>query len=220
MKPAEAQWTNAYNEKIDLPGLIDRALAEYESTCALAQAALARGEASPAEFRTRIKDYSCFGLHSVYGFLACWQKGYTANNLPQRMTQVMDFVTYRLQADALASDSEYDEADAKAPAGQKAPPVVLAAFKLRARLKLFGHAFECINFARKHQLMTFTPAQERRIQAGEQALYDCIVGMRAQDWASLRRMPGEKFISDVVIALGHAARGLKLMTPQNPDVLA
>jgi hypothetical protein len=142
------------------------------------------------------------------------------NNLPQRMSQVMDFVTYRLAADATASDGEYDEADAKAPAGQKAPPPVMTAFKLRARLKLLGHAFESINFIRKHQLMTFTPAQEKRIQAGEQALYESIVGLRALDWASLRKMPGEKFISDVVIALGHAARGMKLMTAQNPDVAA
>ena len=220
MKPAEASWTNAYNEKIDLPAVLDRALAEYETTCALGQAALARGEISPLDFRTRIKEYSCFGLHSVYGFLACWQKGFTANNLPQRMTQVMDFVTYRLQADALASDVEYDEADAKAPTGQKAPPQVMQAFKLRARVKLLGHAFESINFIRKHQLMTFTPAQEKRIQVGEQALYESIVGLRALDWASLRRMPGEKFISDVVIALGHAARGMKLLTAQNPDVVA
>ncbi len=220
MKPAEASWTNAYGEKIDLVAVIDRALAEYETICALGQAALARGEVAPKEFRTRVKDYSCFGLHSVYGFLACWQKGFTANDLPRRMTQVMDFVTYRLQADALASDVEYDEADAQAPAGQKAPPMVMQAFKLRARLKLLGHAFESINFIRKHQLMTFTPAQEKRIQVGEQALYESVVGLRALDWASLRKMPGEKFISDVVIALGHAARGMKLLTAQNPDVVA
>ena len=221
MKPSEASWTNAYGEKIDLLAVIDRALAEYETTCALGQAALARGEASPLDFRTRVKDYSCFGLHSVYGFLSCWQKGFTANDLPRRMTQVMDFVTYRLQADALASDVEYDEADAQAPAGQKAPPMVMTAFKRRARLKLLGHAFESINFAKKHALLTFTPAQEKRIQAGEQALYESIVALRALDWASLRSMPnGEKFISDVVIALGHAARGMKLMTAQNPDVMA
>ncbi|NOT61467.1 MAG: hypothetical protein HOP19_14715 [Acidobacteria bacterium] len=218
MKPAEAQWTNAYGEKIDLVTVLDRALAEYETTCALGQAALQRGEVAPKEFRTRIKDYSCFGLHSVYGFLACWQKGFTGNRLPERMAQVMDFVTYRLQADALASDVEYDEADAQAQ--QKAPVQVMTAFKLRARLKLLGHAFESINFAKKHSLMTFSAAQENRIQAGEQALYESVVGLRALDWASLRKMPGEKFISDVVIALGHAARGMKLLTPQNPDGLA
>ena len=38
------------------------------------------------------------------------------------------------------------------------------------------------------------------------------------DWAVLRRDLGEKFISDIVIALGHASRALKLQTEQNPDV--
>lgn len=222
--PAQATWTNAYGETIDFAAVLDRGLAEYESTCALGQTALTRGAAAPTNFRDKIKEYSCFGLHSVYGFLSCWQHGYTNNNVPQRLQQALDFVTYRLSADAQASDKEYDEAESKAQAaGQAAatPPQLLEAFKQRARVKLLGHAFEAINYAKLHKLVTFTPAQEQRIQAGEQAFYDSIVKLRAMDWAGLRRPPlSDKFVSDVVIALGHASRALKLLTPQNPDTLA
>lgn len=216
--PAQAVWTNAYGEKIELSAVLDRSLAEYESNCALGQAALLRGETAPANFREEIKKYSCFGLHSLYGFLSCWQHGYTNNDLPKRLTQALDFATYRLKGDAEASDHEYDEFEGKA--AQPTPAQALDAFKQRARAKLLGHGFESVNYARLHKLATFSPAQETRLRAGEQALYESIVKLRAHDWGYLRRTLGDKFISDVVIALGHAARGLKLLSPDNPDTVA
>ncbi|MBI1766420.1 MAG: hypothetical protein HYR56_33860 [Acidobacteria bacterium] len=221
LPPAQATWTNAYGEKIELAAVLDRSLAEYESNCALGQAALLRGETAPVNFREKIKEYSCFGLHSVYGFLSCWQHGYTNNEVPQRLKQALDLATYRLKGDALASDQEYDEAESKAAAQkQGSPAIALEAFKQRARVKLLGHAFESINYAKLHKLVTFTPAQEQRIQAGEQAMYDSIVKLRALDWAVLRRTLSDKFISDIVIALGHATRAMKLLTPENPDTVA
>ncbi len=214
--PGKATWTNAYGETINLPAVIDRAVAEYESTCGLGQEMLMRGEAAPKNFREEIKKYSCFGLHSVYGFLACLKNGYRNDDLPARARLMMDLVTYRLKGDLEAINDEYDVASQ----GQNTPPQLVEAFKLRARIKLLGHAFEAVNYARLHNLMTFTPAQEQRIQSGEQALYDSLVKMRAMDWGMMRSMLGEKFTSDIVIALGHAARALKLLTPQNPDAIA
>jgi hypothetical protein len=127
---------------------------------------------------------------------------------------MMDTLTYRLKGDAEAIVTEY------AAQGQGAPPQVVEAFRVRALVKHYGHAFEAINFARLHKLVTFSPAQERRIQAGEQAFYESLVRMRALDWGVPRRMLGDKFASDIVIALGHAARAMKLLTPQNPDAIA
>ncbi|MGH9938599.1 MAG: hypothetical protein ACREAM_20355, partial [Blastocatellia bacterium] len=213
-RSAQSIWTNAYGETINLETVIDGAMAEYESSCALGQESLMRGDPAPKNFRDEIKKYSCFGLHSVYGFLVCVKNGYTGNNLPDRVKRMMDLVTYRLKGDAEAIDQEYAQAAGATPAH------LVEAFKLRARIKLFGHAFEALNYARLHKLVTFTPSQERRIQAGEQAFYDSIVKMRAMDWEMLRKSLGEKFVSDIVIALGHAARAMKLLTPQNPDAIA
>ncbi|MGH9838887.1 MAG: hypothetical protein ACREEM_08895 [Blastocatellia bacterium] len=212
--PGQASWTNTYNEPINLPAVIDRALAEYESTCALGEQALAGGQPAPEVFRKEIKKYSCFGLHSAYGFLACLKHGYQSNDLAARVTRMMDLLTYRLKGDAEAINREY------AAQAQGAPPQVVEAFRVRALVKLYGHAFESINYAKLHNLVKFTPAQDRRIQAGEQAFYESLVRLRALDWGVPRRMLGDKFVSDIVIALGHAARALKLLTPQNPDVVA
>ncbi len=222
MPPESSRWTNAYGETIDLAQVADRGLAEYEATCALGRQEMERGEIAPKAFRDEIKKYSCFGLHSVYGFLSCLRHGYRKDNLAERAGQMLDLATYRLKSEAEAINQDYDQQ-------QGYPPFVVEATRSRALVKFYGHAFEAINYAKLHRLTTLTAAQERRIQAGEQALYQTLVKMRALDWGELRktvdqmmRAPGQgdKFLSDVVIALGHAARAMKLLTPQNPDTIA
>jgi hypothetical protein len=214
MKPGEASWGNDYGETINLPAVVDRALAEYEHTCSLGEQALMGEQPAPDAFRREIKRYSCFGLHSAYGFLACLKQGYRNDDLAARVGRMLELLTFRLKGDAEAINREY------AAQAQAAPPQVVEAFRVRALVKLYGHAFESINYAKLHHLATFTPAQERRIQAGEQAFYESIVRLRALDWSVPRRTLGEKFVSDIVIALGHAARAMKLRSPQNPDAVA
>ncbi|HMV46852.1 MAG TPA: hypothetical protein PLD20_09590 [Blastocatellia bacterium] len=214
MKPEQAVWTNAYGETITLPVIVDRSLNEYETTCALGERDLRADKTAPQPFRDAIKKYSCFGLHSVYGFLACVKQGYRNNGLPDRINRMLDLLTYRLKGDAEAINEEY----AKAAAG--APPEQVEAFRLRALVKHYGHAFEAINFAKLHKLTVFSTEQERRIREGEQEFYRGLVKMQAMDWAMMKSKLGEKFVSDIVIATGHAARALKLLTPQNPDTLA
>lgn len=212
VSPERPTWTNAFGETIDLHAVLDRSLAAYESTCALGQEAMSRGEIAPANFRTAIKKYSCFGLHTVYCYLVAWQRGHVAHDLPNRMKWMIDLLTYRLKSDALAIVEDY----AREARGASSP--LVDAFSTRALVKLYGHAFEAINYAKLHRLIEFTPSQERRIEAGEQALYESIVRLRAMDWAMLRAQLGDKFISDIVIALGHAVRGMRLLTPENPDL--
>ena len=142
------------------------------------------------------------------------EHGYRSNGLPERITRMLDLVTYRLKGDAEAINAEY------AAAGGGAPTDQVEAFRIRALVKLYGHAFESINYAKKYNLINFTAEQQQRIHDGEQAFYDSLIKMRALDWAKLKSGLGEKFNSDMVIAVGHAARALKLLTPQNPDIAA
>ncbi len=211
---AAGTWTNAWGEMIDWPVVIDRSLAQYESTCALGEQEMTRGEVAPPVFRTAIKKYSCFGLHTAYSYLVALKQGYRQNELPARVAHMLDLLTYRLRSDAEAIEREY----AQEAAG--AAPQLVEAFSTRALVKLYGHAFEALNYAKLHRLVTFTPGQERRIAAGEQAMYESLIRLRGMDWGMLRRSLGDKFISDIIIALGHASRALKLTTPQNPDLAA
>lgn len=214
MKPGEAYWTNAYGEAMNLPIIADHSLAEYETTCALGERELKAERMAPPNFRDAIKKYSCFGLHSVYGFLSLVRQGYTNNNLPERANRMLDLLTYRLKGDAEAITAEY------AAAGAGAATEQVEAFRVRALVKHYGHAFEAINYAKLHKLTTFTAEQQRRITEAETEFYGSLVKLQSLDWAMMKTKLGEKFVSDIVIAVGHAARALKLLTPQNPDTVA
>jgi hypothetical protein len=125
---------------------------------------------------------------------------------------MLDLLTFRLLSDADSIDREY-LLEAKGASMQ-----LVDAFRTRAHVKLYGHTFEAINYVKLHKLIGFTPFELLRIQEGQQAFYESLIKLRGMDWAVLRRDLGEKFISDIVIALGHASRALKLQTEQNPDV--
>ncbi len=234
--PSQPTWTNAYGETINLPETINSSLSVFESTCAGVGESVARGEDETLEFRDAIGKFSCAGMHMVYGFFSCLQHGYTANNLQDRLYKLLDSVIYRMKGDALANDREAAEASrsmgpeqiAKLAVQQEGggmtskgapPPNLIEFMRIRLQIRLLGHAMEAINYARLHKLFTLTPDQQKRMQAGEQMLYEYLVKMRAMDLDPFNRWY-PKFINNVVISTAHAARALKLLTPDNPDIIA
>jgi hypothetical protein len=228
MTPAQAVWTNAYGETINLAPVIDRGLAAYETTCAGLRETLSQGGSEPAAFRTEIKKYSCFGLHATYSFFSCLKHGYRNDNLPERARQLLDLTIYRLQGDSEAIDREYAEAAQKGVSAETLAKFrelgitneqAVEAFRLSSQIKLFGHAFESINYVRLHRLFNLTSEQQRQAQTGELLFYDHIVKLRAMNLEPFKHW-NRRFVNDTVVALGHAARAMKLLTPGNPDTLA
>ncbi len=225
MPPSQPTWVNAYGETIDLNQVIDRGFAAYETSSSGIDNILARGEAEPIKFREEMTKYSCDGMHMVYGLLSCFKNGYRGNNMEQRLKDLLETVIYRLEGDARATDLESEAAreygqDYLRQMGQGTPPPqAIEVLRLRQHIRMIGHAYEAINFAKLHRLLTFTPDQNRRLQAGEQMLYDYLVRLRAIDLDTFMTW-SSKFISDSVIAVAHAARGMKLLTPNNPDTIA
>lgn len=233
--PSQPTWTNAYGETINLPETISSSLGVFESTCAGVGETVARGEAETLEFRQAIAKFSCAGMHMVYGYFSCLQHGYENDNLRERLASVFDTTLHRLKGDAIANDRE---AEAARNMGQEwlsrlvvqqeggrimtkgAPPSSTVEFmRLRSQIRMLGHAMEAINYARLHKLFTLTPDQQKRLQAGEQMLYDYLIKLRATDLAPFANWY-PKFISDAVIAIAHASRAMKLLTPDNPDTMA
>lgn len=232
--PSVGKWTNAYGETINFPEVIDKSLAVYEGVCADIEGTVGHGELESLAFRQEISKYSCAGMHNVYSYFSCLNHGYTNSNLQERLAKLFDNVLLRLKGDSQAIDREADAAKADpnllnrlAVEGQggklaskgAAPADLLEVMRYRYQIRMLGHALEAINYARLHNLFTLTPAQKGRIEAGEQMLYEYLVKLRATDlgphmnWYS-------KSVSDLVIALGHASRAMKLLTPQNPDTAA
>jgi hypothetical protein len=227
---ANPNWVNAWGEKISFLEVIDRGVANYETDCKGVVEAISSNQNEPEAFRAVMRKHSCYGMHAVYGFFACLKHGYTINDLNARLSHLLDVTIHRLEGDARALDREFTEAGKKIPSPAEAAALqakgltmatMTEAFKVRGQVKLLGHAFEAINYATLHKLFTFTPEQKKRLQTGEQRLYEQIVRLRAMDLEPLRNVESNsKFVSDIVIALGHAARAMKLLTPENPDTAA
>ena len=99
------------------------------------------------------------------------------------------------------------------------PPNTIEVMRDRKQIQLIGHALEAINYGLLHKLFTLTPNQKKRVLDGERALYEYLVKLRATDLGPFNNWYS-KFVSDIVIAMGHASRALKLLTPDNPDTAA
>ncbi|MFN0087860.1 MAG: hypothetical protein ACKVX9_20880 [Blastocatellia bacterium] len=228
---SQPTWINAWGEKINLNEVIDGTLGSYELMCNGLHESLDRGEDESLEFRQQITKYSCYGMHSVYALFSCLRMGYRENRLEERIKEMYGLSIRRLIGDAKAIDREANAAkelgpemlnrlavaqDGKVVTRGAAPSDTIEVMRLRSQIRFLGHAFEALNYAEVHRL--FTPAAEEKKQwrAGEQLLFDYLVALRATDlkpywdWYS-------KFISNSVIAISHASRALKLLTPANPD---
>ncbi len=232
--PTQSTWVNAFGETINLPEVIDAGLTAFESSCSDVGDKIAQSEGEPIEFRKEMAGYSCSGMHLYYGFFSCLKNGYRSNNLPARLQGLFNDLVYRLEGDAKALRTETEAArqygqqyvrgigvgpDGKSTTKGSPPPNVIEVMGLRHMIVAAGHAFEAINYAQLHRLFTVSAEQKKRLQAGEKYLHEILVKLRAIDLGPFMYWH-EKFVSDVVIAVAHAARGMKLLTPENPDTIA
>jgi hypothetical protein len=96
------------------------------------------------------------------------------------------------------------------------PASLIDVMSLLNGIKLAGHALETLNYVRLHNLIPLSSLQTRRIASGEEALYRDIVRLRTFDLDAYYRWD-PRFVGDLVIALAHALRGMKLLGPANPD---
>jgi hypothetical protein len=164
-------------------------------------------------------------MHALYGYLACLNHGYRENNLEARLRQMMDVNIWRLEVEEKDIENDYrqvtagQEQSAEALALQKmglSLNQLVEAFTIQAKVKFYGHFFEALNYAKLHHLFEFTPEQNQKIAKAEQRFYEQLVKLRTLDLEALRRWQW-MYVNNTVIALGHAARAMKLLTPQNPD---
>jgi hypothetical protein len=227
----KGRWDNAYSEKVDLLEVLDKALLEFETACQPLRAAQEKNESIPGDVHKAMQQYSCFGGHSLYSFVACLKNGYTERRMPERVAELMNVSLYRLAKECENIEQDYAEAANRpiSPNPQEeamyqqqlqragvTKQQVVEMLSLRGQLKLTGHILEAVNFARLHKLFQPTPEQQKYLQAGEQKLFASIVKLRALNWEALKNF-NAKQVNDNVVALGHASRALKLLTPENPD---
>jgi len=206
--PSQDTWTNAWGQQIRLADVVRFGLDTLDETTRQFRHAKAQG-VMPTEKDT-IMGFTCGGTHLAYSLVSCVANGHGGDEARARLRDYLDLHIWRLQADGYLMDRFYRQA---------APPQIapLASQKLAAlyyhdaRLKFYGHSFEIISYARRHGLLTPTPAQTGTIDQGARTLHEAVKAIEGTDLLEIRQT-NLRLFRHLVGDSCHAYHGIR-MTP-------
>jgi hypothetical protein len=140
----------------------------------------------------------------LYGLLTAVHAGYAAKDRASRVQQQTDLLVWRLGADVDLIERFY-----RAPSRGGVPSRSMSWFELDSKLKLLGHAEECLAFADRHKVAKLTAAQQGQRRAARAALRHLIQELEHRDLAGARALNGELY-KQLVGDTCHARHGLTL----------
>jgi hypothetical protein len=192
------QWTNAWGEPVDLDALVGSALQLLEQ--ASLPIAQAMREGRPETAQAPVHGFTCGGTHMIYGLLSALRAGYSGLDRQERMQQQVDLLVWRLSADLDLIERFYQGRAGKAGA---------VWFELDTKLKLLGHAEECLAFASLHEVARLTPAQRGQWQAAGATLRQMLRDLESRNLGEARAVDRELY-RQLVGDTCHARHGLTL----------
>jgi len=192
------QWTNAWGESVDLDALVESALRLLEE--ASLPVAQAMRDGRPETGQAPVHGFTCGGGHMIYALLTAVHAGYTGKDRSRRMQQQVDVLVWRLSADLDLIERFY-RARGKRPSDFW--------FELDAKLKLLGHAEECLAFASRHKVAKLTSAQRTQWQAATATLRRLLGEVEARSLEEARALDRELY-RQLVGDTCHARHGLRL----------
>jgi hypothetical protein len=196
--PLRRHWTNAWGESVDLDALVEDALRLLEEASLPIVQAMRDGR--PETRQAPVHGFTCGGGHMIYALLAAIHAGYTGKDRPRRMQQQVDLLVWRLSADLDLIERFY-RARGKSTSDFW--------FEFDAKLKLLGHAEECLAFAALHKVAKFTAAQRAQWQAATGTLRRLLIDLEArglEEGKTLDRELYRQLVGDTC----HARHGLRL----------
>jgi hypothetical protein len=193
------EWENAYAERIQL-----KELAAFggqvlrEATQGLKPYAAA---GLPLPKKLPIHGFTCGGTHLCYSVLAAARHGALPGTGGDLVRDQLQLLLYRLQADPDLIDRYYREI---------APTPGAELFRAGAKLKILGHALECLGYAQTHGLFEPSPLERRYIEQAAQAVRGLLAFIMTLDLAAIQRRHAQ-LVQQVVGDTCHAFRGLSLV---------
>ena len=138
----------------------------------------------------------------VYGLLTALHAGYEGKDRRARLQQQVDLLVWRLSADLHLMERFY-----RAPG--LAGNASAAWFELDSKLKLLGHAEECLAFATQHEVVKLTGAQQTQRRVATAALLRIIEDLKRRDLGEARALNRDLY-QQLVGDTCHARHGLTL----------
>ena len=196
--PVHRQWTNAWGERVDLDVVVARALGLLEQASLPVAQAMREGRAETAS--APVHSFTCGGTHMIYGLLTAVHAGYPGKDRRERMQQQVDLLVWRLDAD-LDLIGRFYRARVAAPGASW--------YELGAKLKLLGHAEECLAFATLHEVVRLTPVQRAQRQAAVATLRRMLEDLEARTLGEAEGLDRDLY-RQLVGDTCHARHGLTL----------
>jgi hypothetical protein len=196
--PPRRQWTNAWGESVDLDALVENALRLLEEASLPVGQAMREGR--PETRQAPVHGFTCGGGHMIYALLAALHAGYTGKDRPRRMQQQVDLLVWRLSADLDLIERFYRVR------GKSTSDFW---FEFDAKLKLLGHAEECLAFASLHKVTKFTVAQRAQWQTATATLRRLLIDLEGRSPEGARTLDRELY-RQLIGDTCHARHGLTL----------
>jgi hypothetical protein len=156
--PTSGRWVNAWGQEVRLAEFAERAFQVAEGATEDVRRNWMKHE--PLAGKSAIHEFTCGGTHLIYSLTVAVKNGYQVRNGAHRLRDQLGMLIYRMWADLDLIDRFFTNVP-----GASGPPV--AWFKLDAKWKFLGHAFEVYHYALAHRL--FRPSQAE-VRVVEEAL--------------------------------------------------
>jgi hypothetical protein len=197
--PTRRLWTNAWGEPVDLDALVESALRLLEVASSPVAEAMRAGR--PEMDQAPVHGFTCGGCHMIYGLLAALSAGYAGKDRTRRMQGQVDLLVWRLSADLDLIERFYRAR------GNGAADFW---YEFDAKLKLLGHAEECLAFTELHKVARLTAAQRAQRAAATATLRRLLVDLQARNLVEAQAMDRELY-RQLVGDTCHARHGLTLV---------
>jgi hypothetical protein len=197
--PVRRQWVNAWGETVDLDEVVERALRLLEEASLPLARAMREGKSETAQ--APVHGFTCGGTHMLYAVITAMHAGYTGKDRPARVQQQVDVLVWRLSAEVEFIERFYRTRPTSAIAGW---------YQLDAKLKLLGHAEECLALATRHKVAQLTAAQRTQWKdAGVmlRRILGELEGRKLEEAKALDRELYRQLVGDTC----HARHGLTLV---------
>jgi hypothetical protein len=196
VSPMRGRWTNAWGEAVDLDAVVENALQLLErASMPLMQA---MREDRPETTKAPVHGFTCGGTHLIYGLLAAVHAGYTGQDRRERLGQQVNVLVWRLGADLGLIDRFYKERPGQPGAYW---------YELDAKVKLLGHAEECLAFATQRKVVTLSAAQQVQRRAAIATLRRILGDMDTDNLVEARDIDRELY-RQIIGDACHARHGL------------
>lgn len=192
------RWTNAWGEPVDLDSVVEIAFGRLERASAPIAEAMQQGR--PLVAQAPVHAFTCGGTHMLYSLLVAVHEGYLGQNRAERVRQQVNLLVWRLGADVALIDRFYKER-----AGQSGA----FWYDLDSKLKLLGHAEECLAFAETRGVVSLTPTQQAQRRAAVASVRRMLADLQGKGLSPAKALNVELY-RQLIGDTCHAYHGLHL----------